>query len=266
MATMKRLRVCLIGLAALGLGVVATQPGSAQKADGKAQAMPADDANTWKSFMTDKILQDMLTAELDTINTSMRSPGTFFRGYRKVEVSGRMIAILGNIGTLIFEGEEAKKAAALRAAGNELAEACKKKVFNDAKKAAETIKDYPSKIKPAETAEPVKFKDLISLDDVMKGVSRADTDTGNAIKKIGASFDKESRTMAAQSYLLACLGVAARVHNDAEDWQGWCDEMRAGSIKMAEQFARKNQAAAKEARAELQKSCVECHEVYREEL
>lgn len=266
MVTSMRLRLCLAGIAVACLGILAAQPGNdVRRVAFAAEALPANEPATWKSFMTARILEDILKTELDDASKSLRSAGTFLRGFRKIEVTGNMVALLGNVGTLILEGDDAKKAAALRDAGLQLTEAAKKKNFQDAKKAFDTIQAYPKKIEPAADAAPVKFEDLVDLDGLMKGVARIEVDTGAAVKKVGSSFDKDAKTMSAQSYLLACLAVASRVQNDAADWQKWCDEMRDGSVKLAEQFGKKNQSGASEARAELLKSCAECHEVYREE-
>lgn len=266
MVTRTRLRLCLLGMAVVCMATVAVWPGNGNlQVLQAAEPTPPNEAKSW-SFMNGNILQDIIGSELEDANKSMRSRGTFFRGYRKVEVTGYMVAVLGNVGTMIFKEEDAKKAAALREAGLALAEASAKRDFAGAEKAIAAIKQYPKQIKPAEDGSPVKFEELVELGALMKGVSRIDTDTGAIVKKIGSDFDKSAKMMAAQSYLMACLGVASRVHNDAEDWQKWCDEMREGSIRLAEQFAKKDQPGAQTARAELQKSCAECHEVYREEL
>lgn len=229
-----------------------------------AEAMLADDAKTWKTLLDKKQLDSILKLQTDEINKAMVSKATFQRGFRKMQIAGHIVAALGNIGAMMFEGEEAKKAAALREAGLALAGAAKDKKFDEAKKAAETIESYPAKIAPAADANASKFGDVLPLDILMKSVSSIDSATGAAVRK-DDKFKKEHKELGHQTRLLAILSVLARDHNENADWKGWCDEMRDYSGNLAREFEKSNFDGSKTAREELQKSCTACHDVYRKE-
>lgn len=181
-----------------------------------------------------------------------------------MEVVGHLVAALGNIGTVILEGDAAKKAAALREAGLKLATSAKDKNYDDAKAAADAIAGYPAKITPAADAATAKFTDVLPLEILMKGVSSIDSGTGAAIRKED-KFKAEAKNQVADCTMMAVLAVVARDHNENEDWKGWCDDMREASVSLAGQFQKRSMDGAKEARGVLQKSCADCHDVYRKE-
>lgn len=259
-----RLAVLTTGLGLWGAGLwLAGAPEQAHA--GAAEPLVAGDAKTWHAVLTDKDLNPLVEQQLANIKDAMKTNGTFLRGFRKVQLAGHLIAGLGNIGTLRLEGDEAKKAAALREAGLELAKSAKEKKFENAKKAFALLEGYPAEIAPAGNAAPAKWEVVLPLDILMKGVSAIDSATGTAVRKDAGAFAKSAKEMSNDSTLLACLAVVAREHNANMDWKGWCDEMREGSLAMAREFAKKDPAATKQARENLQKSCNACHEVYRKE-
>ena len=227
-----------------------------------ADAPAGGDAAAWNKVVTDKDFDQIVATFAPDIKKSMRSSGTFLRGYRKLQRIGKLVALTGNIGAMKYDGEQAKKAVALREAGTALAGAAKKKSFAAAKKAAAIIADYPN-VSPADNGDPAKWDDVIDLDTLMKGVSSIDSATRNAAKRTGSKFEDRAAEMAARSVLLACLAVVAREHEKKDDWQGWCDEMCADSLAMAKKFADGDAAGSKKAYGALQKSCTDCHEVYR---
>lgn len=260
-----RVRLFLVGAASLALAAILFAPAGAPTPKAiAADPMAADDAKTWKSVLGDKDLDVLLKAQVASIKDAMKTNGTFLRGFRKVQLSGHLIAMLGNIGALRQEGDEAKKAAGLRDAGLKLAEAAKAKKFADAQKALEEVEKYPGSIAAADAA-PAKWTVVLPLDILMKAVNAIDTATGAAVRKDEKAFSKTAKELSADSLLMACLAVIAREHNGNADWKGWCDEMRDGSSAMSKQFAKKDQGATKQAREELQKSCTACHEVYRKD-
>lgn len=262
---MRRIQLALLAGSAFGLGLWLLSTGAGALVAGAAAPLAADDAKTWKTVLSDKDIDAIVQQQAATIKDSLKTNGTFLRGFRKVELAGRLIAGMGNIGTLRLEGDDAKKAAALREAGVQLAEAAKAKKFDDAKKAFETIEAYPGKIEPAADAKPAKWDDVLPLGILMKGVNAIDGATAQAVRKDEKAFSKVAKELSVDSTLLACLAVLAREHNENNDWKGWCDDMREGSLKMAEQFGKRSLAGSKEARNELQKSCTNCHDVYRKE-
>jgi hypothetical protein len=248
-------------LAALMFGGSAATQRQAEAAD----AMAADDPKTWKTILTDKDLEQILKLQVDVIKENTKSSGIFLRGFRKVQGAAHIVAAVGNIGAMTQEGDAAKKSAALREAGLALAAAAKKKAFADVAKPLAAISAYPDSIEPAADAKPAKWDVVLPLDNLMKTVNAIDSATAGAVRKDEKAFKKDSKKLSTDSTLMAVLGVVAREHNANADWKGWCDDMREGSLKMAKEFSKGSLASTKEARNELQKSCTNCHDVYRKE-
>lgn len=258
-----QLSIFMVGMFAVG-GMFVFAPSRSIPSAVAADAMLASDAATWKTLVSPKDLSGMLEIQTAEIDKAMKSKATFQRGFRKMELVGYLVAALGNIGTVTLEGEDAQKAAALREAGLKLASSAKEKNYDEAKAAADIVTSYPSKISPASDATPAKFTDVLPLGILMKGVSSIDSSMGAAIRKED-KFKSEAKEQAFDSTLMAVLAVVARDHNENEDWKVWCDEMREASVALGGQFQKRNLDGAKEARGALQKSCADCHDVYRKE-
>ena len=227
-------------------------------------AEPPGEATQFKAIMQDQGIDSLLVTQLDGMDKTMRSRGMFRRGYRKLAVSGRLIALVGNIGTMTLSGDAAKKAATLREAGLKLAQAAEDKDYDSAKAAYEVIADYPQTIGPAAEAKAEPSAQVIAQGPLMKGVSYLD---GALAKGVGASsasdFLQASETMAASAKLLACLAIVAHDYQPKSDWRQWSQQMRELSLKLAERLAQKDQPGAKQAREALLESCKSCHNVYR---
>jgi hypothetical protein len=230
-------------------------------ADGKVAKDPA----TWKEIFGDKDLDAAVKSIQDELKTKvMKTKGTFLPSYKKAMQAGYALAALGNVGTVVLEKDEAKSAAALREAGIAFAKAAKAKNFDEAKEAFAKIEGYPKKIDPAASAEPVKWSEAIPLASLMENVNRIDGDVQKAGKQ-ATEFSKSYKDLAIRTKLLAALAVIAREeHQDKADWQGWCEDMRAGCLETSKQLAAKNQNGTKNAYTAVTKSCTKCHEVYQD--
>lgn len=227
---------------------------------------PSLKPETWKSLVTDDSVKLMLSSQTDLIDKTLKSAGTFRRALKKMEVAGRIVAVLGNVEVLRGSDEAAKKGAALRAAGLDLTKAAEAKNFEDATKAAEAIKSYPDKIALAEDAKPTAWTELLDIDGLMSGVATADTEVKKPIAATKpAEFKKLSKDAEPYALLLAVLGAAARDYEPDKDWQKWCDDMKSESVGLAKAFNSKNEDEAKTARDSLLKSCKACHDAYRVE-
>lgn len=229
-----------------------------------AEPLLASDAGTWQKLLSEKDAQDILKTQGERIKLIVRSQGTFNQGKAKLRWMAHLIAGVANA-TVLRGGESAGKAAALRAAALELAAAAKGSKFDAAKSAFEKVQSYPATIEPAADAKPAPWAEVLPLDMLMKGVSSIDSASGSANRKDDKTFKKSAKDLGADSKLLACLAVVAREHNPNNDWKGWCDEMRDGSVALAKEFDAKDQAGAKKAHNDLQKSCTACHDVYRKD-
>ncbi|MGL4465704.1 MAG: hypothetical protein ACRC1K_26435 [Planctomycetia bacterium] len=271
MTTVLRTRLALalavsavFGLLALH-GAVDSTDGSAVVHAAPAPVLDADSPATWKKLATEKDVEDLVELYNAEIAKNVKSSGLFLRGFRNVELMGGLIAVAGNAGVLAFEGEAAGKAAALRDAGLQLAQAAKKKAFPDAKKAAELVAKYPKSLPAAADAKPAAWDDLIDLELIMRGVSKFDTDTNKGVRAEEAAFKKDAKVLAGHATMLAWLAVATRQHNDADDWKKFCDDMCDASMLLSKDFAKKDHTASKASREALQKSCNDCHAVYKQE-
>jgi hypothetical protein len=230
-----------------------------------AEPMLAGDVKTWSKLFSEKDFDEVvkhLTKEIKSF-TDVDSPALFNRNVRKLERTGYMVAIVGNV-EASKGGENAAKAAALREAGLTLAATAKKKDFAKAKEVAETIAAYPDKIKPHADAKPTEWTKVAPLDTLMKAVSQIDTTVRNCARKTGKDFTKLAGTGSNEARLLACIAVVSREHKDESDWKTWCDDLREGAVLLAGNFAKKNPAGSKKAYDNLQKTCNTCHEKYRD--
>jgi len=224
----------------------------------------ASDAATWKDALPEKELEAVFKLYASEMKDKvLKTKGQFNSSYKKAMQAGHVFAILGNAGTVMFEGDAAKSAAALRDAGIALAEASKAKKFDDAKAAFAKLEGYPKKIEASDSAAPKKWLDEVTALDVMMEncVSRIDSDMQKAIKTSG-DFAKMNKEMATRTRLLAGLASVARESKAEEPWQSLCDEMFVNSLALSKQFAAKNQSGAKSANDAVQKTCKTCHEKY----
>lgn len=254
-------------IAALGLLAWALTADDARARVHRADPMLADDAKTWQTLVSDKEFAGMLKSLNADIAKSMKTSGTMMRSFKNLEMNGSLVALLGNIGTKRADGDDAKKAAALREAGKAFAKAAKAKKYADAQKHAKVIASYPSSIVAAEDGNTADWKETLPLGILMRGVSKIDNDANEAVTDADPKgFDKKARDLdlANRSVLLACLAVVAREHNDKADWKGWCDEFRAGAILQAREFGKKDQSSAKSAREKMNVACEACHKVYQD--
>lgn len=231
-----------------------------------ADVSPALNKESWKSLVNEDQVSEILKTQIGAIEKSMKSAGTFRRALKKMEIAGRVIAVVGNVETYRLEGDEAKKGAALREAGLALTKAAGDKNFEDASKAFAAIKGYPKEIEPAADAAPAEWTKMLDIDGLMTGVATSDIES-KRISGIAKSTEFKKEAKAGESYalLLAILGTVAREYEADDDWKKWCDEMRDGSVAFAGAFAQKDQDVAKSARDTMLKSCAACHEAYRVE-
>lgn len=254
--------VVLAAVILLAIGIMLPS-GSAKTA--ASTPMLADDAATWTKLLeSPRDFQGVLDQQVEVIKANAKTRSVLSRGSKKVERAASAVALLGNIGAKMLEGDDAKKAVTLREAGLALMEAAKKRDLDAVKASLAVVESFPKSIEAASEASVTPWTEVISLDMLMKLVSAIDTAAAETAKS-SKEFTKNSRELAHQSKLLALLSVVAREHNEAKDWKGWCDEMRAGSEELFIQFGKKSQKGAEEAYNTLQKSCTECHEVYRME-
>lgn len=262
-----RLSLVFATVAAVSVGALQLRhdTGRYAMAAGTPEPMLAKDKATWEKLVSEDQLNEMVKNQVDEISKAMKSKGLFTRGRKKAEVNGFVIAALGNIGVVRLEGDAAKKAATLREAGLALAKASDDRDFDGAKKAYEIISGYPTKIEPAASAEPQDFTDIISSHELMEKVSAVDSGVGKANRASSRDFRKEAKYFQSEAMLMAYLAVIERDHNDAADWQKWCDQMRDDSIKLSEAFAAGNVEDTKKAHDSLQESCNLCHTEYRSE-
>jgi hypothetical protein len=217
--------------------------------------------------VAEKDFRALLKQQQEEIAKHTKASSAFSRGLSKLNRHAYYVAVLGNVGTMIQDDpEEQKKAAALRDAGLALLQAAADKEFDAAKEAADLIASYPDKIAPAESGEPKVFSELSDLHELMEGVNSLYASATRVIKaRSPAQFRRDARAASGEALMLACLSVISRDYEEAEDWKGWCDLMRAESKNMADALAKGSKEDAQTARDGAQKSCDQCHEVYREE-
>ncbi len=260
--TLKSWLGCVVVLAVIG-GVVLGLPATLLHAEGNAS--PAVSADAWKKMVDDAGVAEIVASQVKSIDKSMKSAGTFRRALKKVEITGRILAIAGNVETFRSEGDGAKKGAALREAGLALTKAATEKKFEDAEKALATVKAFPGSIEPAADGKPTDWKSLMDMDGLMTGVASADNELKAIVTGKPEDFKKNAKDAASWGMLMAYFGRVTREHEADGDWKKWCDEMSTHSLALAKALSDKDADAAKASRDELMKSCEACHEAYRVE-
>ena len=228
-----------------------------------AEGFPANDATTWHKLAYPNDLRDLVEAEVAEIVERTKASSLFSRGRRRLEVNGHVVALLGNIGTMALDGEDARKAATLRAAGLALAVAAQKRDYDAAKKAVEIIRSYPDSITADESAEPAPWSELVPSATLMKKAAAINSASGAINKEKGRAFTKGARPMAKQALLLAYLAIIEREREPGQDWKAWCDKMFVFAIRLAKAYDRPNQTVARDVVATMTENCEACHRAYR---
>jgi hypothetical protein len=250
------------GLLVVG-GVALGLPASVLHAEG--EPSPAVSAEAWKKMVDDAGVSAIVTSQVKAIDKSMKSAGTFRRALKKVEITGRILAVAGNVETFRTEGDAGKKGAALREAGLALTKAATDKKFEDAEKALAKVKAFPESIELAADGKPTDWKSLMDMDGLMTGVASADNELKAIVTGKPEEFKKSAKDVASWGMLMAYFGRVTREHEADEDWKKWCDDMSTHSLALAKALTDKDLDAAKASRDELMKSCEACHEAYRVE-
>ena len=265
-----RLLLSVLAAAVAAAAVLAPIPGAPTPtlaADDTATpaAMTAADPATWKALLDEKSLEELVEAQQKEIEGYTKASSLFSRGFRKLTRNAYYAAVLGNAGTMVLEGDEAKKkAAALRDAALEVMHAATDKEYEKAKEAAAVVADWPRKIAPAGSAEPMAFMEMTDLHELMEGVNSLFSAASKPVQARGSRM-RGAKEGAQAAKLLACLSVISRDYEEEADWKGWCDLMRKESVAMAEALDKNNKDDAEAARNRNLKSCDQCHDVYREE-
>jgi hypothetical protein len=247
----------------VGAGLVLGWPTRAIHAEG--ESSPSTDPGEWKKLVDDAGVESIVSGQVKGIEKSMKSAGTFRRALKKVEITGRVLAIAGNAETFRAEGEGAKKGAALREAGLALTKAAVDKKFEDAEKALATVKGFPGSIEPAADGKPTDWKSLMDMDGLMMGVASADNELKGVVTGKPEEFKKNAKDAASWGMLMAYFGRVTREHESDGEWKKWCDDMTTHSLALAKALEAKDLDGAKSSRDELMKSCEACHEAYRVE-
>ncbi|MBY0588956.1 hypothetical protein K2X85_17420 [bacterium] len=240
-------------------------PASYRVLHAEGTSSPSTDPAKWNEIASDAAVAGIVEGQVKGIEKSMKSAGTFRRALKKVEITGRVLAIVGNAETIRVEGEAAKKGAALREAGLALTKAAADKKFEEAEKPLASIKTFPDSISPAGDAKPTDWKSLMDMDGLMTGVASADNELKAALSAKPDEFKKLAKEAQHWATLMAYFGRVTREHETDEQWKKWSDDMTAQSLTLAKALASKNHDEAKSARDNLLKSCEACHEAYRVE-
>lgn len=244
----------LVVVGIIGWGLMSGWCGRSARSQGEPSAKV-----DWRGVIAPSDVSGLLAAEAAAIEKITGSSARFKRGTAGLVRSGQRVAILGNIGTLVMDGAEKKKAAAVREAGLALAQAAAKKDFEGAQAAARTIEAYPDRIEPAQTDAPVPFPQLIELQPLMLIVNTLEDDLEPLGNGPAESFAQLAKPAVGPARWLAALGLASGVYEDDSDWVRWCQQWAQASSKLAGEAQAGNADAAKSAWAELQRSCRDCH-------
>jgi cytochrome c' len=206
----------------------------------------------------------------------------------KLRGSALMIAVLT---ATAKEGGNAAHLGTLREAALKMADEVDMEKYNDVKKdaaALATLKPNPkAEAKPDGLEEKVEVIDVMNLLRLRSkgglgfGLKPTPGPTDGIEAKVmalakralpAAAMAKEADDIERMAYLMAAISDVSEAHTpkkktgdkDPKDWATWTQDMREGSLELAEAAKAKNAAAVKTAASKLNSSCNSCHGVFRD--
>lgn len=260
-------RAGLVLVSTLALAVVVPQPSSSGAAADKA------DAVDWKSFLPEADLTRVVGESVKVLQDATRSQTNFNTKAPLAENEAYVLIIYAEAG--IKSGDEglAKRSAALQQVAAKLAEACKDKKLDEAKKHVATIANF--KNMPPDGAKPMSLGEGVPIKNLMKTVNETDKVIKTYRRLTATQFNVKTKNdeIALNSLRMAALTGAITAHAPVKDedkkktrkhWLETTAEVREATIEMATAAKNKKPDAFKTALTKMDSACVRCHDVFRE--
>jgi hypothetical protein len=258
-------------LATLGVGALAVFFGFIPLAVKPAAVSGADDDALWKPFLAESDFNKIVESEVKLIQDEMKKPKA---DTHKIRGSAIMIALAAQS---TKEAADPKQVATIRDTALKLLAGADKP--NDAKTLADSLANFKQlKADPQAKTGPVDWKkEIEDLKDAMdifglpnkggEGIEKEYLILGQQRKPFSAAQLSDKLVMLA--YKTALIAEVAKAHEDAgqkkkKEWLHLTDEMRRGSLDLAETAKAKKPKEAKTALNKLNTSCNDCHAAFRD--
>jgi cytochrome c556 len=243
----------------------------AQSSNGAADMPEAVD---WKAFLPEAELTRVLAESVKVLQDATKSQTNFNTKAPLAENEAYVLIIYAEAG--IQSGDEglAKRSAALQQAAAKLAEACKDKKLDEAKKQVAAIANFKN-LKPADDAKPMSLGEGVPIKNLMKSVNESDKVIKTYRRLTATQFNVKAKNdeIILNSLRMAALTGAITAHAPAKDedkkktrkhWLESTAEVREATIEMANAAKAKKPDAFKTALTKMDSACVKCHDVFRE--
>lgn len=257
------LRFATVALGSLAFGVVAV-----------AGFATADDKSDWKKIMPGPELVQLVEESTKLLQDATKSASQFNMKAKTAEREAYAVAIYAQVGIHGGDADIAKKSSALRDAALALAEAAKKKDFEEAKKHVAAIASFKT-ASPGAAKENVSLKDSVPIEDLMENVNTVNKEFLKYKRLAGPAWNAKGKPeeIALNSRRMAALTVAIDAHAPDKDEakktkKAWADSVKGvqiATLEMVEAAKSKKAAEWKEAYNRMDASCTRCHEVFRDE-
>jgi hypothetical protein len=265
-----RSKCCLV-VAGLLAGVLAVGLGTSADAQSVAAGLKAKD----KELLPDGELVKAIEACVKTMQAGTRSASEFNQKSKALENEAYTLAIIVQAGR---ESDElAKKSRALTDAALALADAAKKKDFNEAKKQVGAIADF-KKMDGGGKDGDVNLGKAVPLKNLMMVVRDVDGDLKKARALNAASWNQKGKQEEITNHAnrMVALSLAMIQHTPDKDpdskkgqtskvWKETSQETQAMALEVASAARAKKPDDFKKAYQNMDRACTKCHEVYRVE-
>lgn len=227
----------------------------------------------WKTMLPEADLVKVIGESVKFLQEATRSQTNFNTKAPLAENEAYVLVIYAEAGLKSGSDDLAGRSAALHKAASRLAEACKDKKLDEAKKQVAAIANFKS-MKPDGEMKGAPLAKSVPIKNLMKTVNETDKLMRNYRRLTAAQFNVKGKTdeMALNSLRMAALTGAITAHVPDKDdgkrtrkhWLETTAEVREATIEMANAAKAKKQDQFKTALGKMDSACIRCHDVFRE--
>jgi cytochrome c556 len=228
-----------------------------------------------KELLPNVDLVKTIEASVKTMQSATKSASEFSQKSKALENEAYTLAIVVQAGR---ENDElAKKASALTDAALALAEAAKKKDFNEAKKQVALIADF-KKMAGSDKTDAVNLGKTVPLKNLMMQVRDVDQELKKATRLNAAAWNQKGKAeeISLHTNRMVALTLAMLQHTPETDpdakkgqtskvWKESSQDTQDACLTLASAARAKKPDDFKKAYMVMDKACTKCHEVYRVE-
>jgi hypothetical protein len=244
--------------------------------ENEALAADKNEEVDWKAVMPEAELTKLVADSVKNLQDATRSPTNWnSKGLKDsyAENEAYVLVIYAEAGLKTGNDELAKRCQALHKTALKLAQACKDKNLDEAKKQVAVVDKFKT-MKPEGEEKPMPLAEAIPVKNLMMAVGKQE-DALKAYRRLTpAQFNTATKPqeLTSNSLRMAALtgGITAHVPAKDEDakktrklWFETTAEVREATLEMASAAKAKKLTDFKTALNKMSDACVKCHDVYR---